>query len=130
MARINRPNMNPNSVNNRSHSPVDNSYMTNDMGPHSTTMATIITNGDGEVVTNELIHLTEAKQWSNGNKPLVQDIPNETDLKTNDGTETNSTHLTVTTSNKNGEHKTLAVPSDTTQVSGNVPNKNINGSLV
>ena len=129
MARINRSNANPTSTNNRCHSPVDNSFMTNDMGPHSTTMATIITNGDGDVVTNELIQLTETKQWSNGNKTLVQDISNQTDQKISERNEPNSTQVTVT-SNKNGEHKTLTVPNDTTQVSGNVQNKNINGSLV
>ena len=129
MARINRPNVNASTINNRCHSPVDNSYMTNDVGPHSTTMATIITNGDGDVVTNELIQLTETKQWSNGSKSLVQDCPNQIEPKLTDGKEPNSSQITVT-SNKNGEHKTLAVPSDTTIVSGNVPNKNINGSLV
>ena len=129
LARINRPNANQNLVNNRCHSPVDNSYMTNDVGPHSTTMATIITNGDGDIVTNELIQLTEAKQWSNGNKALVQDIANQKDQKISEGNEPNSSQMTVT-SNKCGEHKTLTVPNDTTQVSGNAKNKNINGSLV
>ena len=129
IARINRPNANQNLVNNRCHSPVDNSYMTNDVGPHSTTMATIITNGDGDIVTNELIQLTETKQWSNGNKALVQDIANQKDQKISEGSEPNSSQMTVT-SNKSGEHKTLTVPNDTTQVSGNAKNKNINGSLV
>ena len=69
------------------------------------------------------------KTWSNGNKALVQDVANQKDQKIYEGNEPNSSQMTVT-SNKSGEHKTLTVPNDTTQVSGNAKNKNINGSLV
>lgn len=130
MVRMNRANNNSCSTN-RARSPIDNSYMANDVGPHSTTMATIVTN-DGDV-TNELIQLADAGQWRNGSKVQTQeDIcrnENESTIVA-EGNERSTSQVTVT-STKSGEHKTLAVPSDTSQVTtGNVSKKRINGSLV
>ena len=128
IVRINRANNNPTSAN-QSHSPVDNSFMNNDVGHHSTTMATIITN-DGDV-TNELIQLTDAGQWRNGSKVQTQEDPcqNQNENKiTTEGNELSTSQLTVTSNTKSGEHKTLAVPSDTSQVT--TESKRINGSLV
>ena len=132
MVRINRPpNNNPSSAN-RPHSPMDNSFLTNDVGHHSTTMATIITN-DGDV-TNELIQLSEAGNWSNCNKnPALEErcgtIENENNIT--QGKELSTSQLTVT-STKSGDHKTLVlVPSENnSQVTENAPNNRINGSLV
>jgi hypothetical protein len=129
LVRNNRANNNPNSSN-RSHSPVDNSFMNNDVGHHSTTMATIIANEDGDV-TNELIQLADAGQWRNGSKVHTQEdhCPNQNESKiTTEENELSTTQLTVTSNTKSGENTTLAVPSDTSQVT--TGNKRTNGSLV
>ena len=129
MNRPNRTNNNPVSESRRQ-SPVDNSLL-NDVGRHSTTMATIITT-DGDVTTNQLIRLTDAGKWSNGSDSKIKDevCSDQNENKSSEKKEAGTSGLTSVTCMINGEHKPLTVPSDTTQVTGNITTNQINGSLV
>ena len=130
---INRPNRTNNNPvpESRRESPVDNSLL-NDVGRHSTTMATIITT-DGDVTTNQLIRLTDAGKWSNGSDSKTKDelcSDQNENQKEREQKGAGTSGLTSVTCMINGEHKALTVPSDTTQVTGNITTNQINGSLV
>ena len=102
----------------------------NEVGHHGTPMHTLITNEGA--ISNEVISLSDANQWSNGNKAQSQnDLSTITeDSQNTPGGEINPSKQLAVTSTKHGEHKTITVDVDFSNVPGAAPISKVNGSSV